>query len=130
MKQAKPFIAICKDRPNDPERFHYSVFVVNNTEKELNEVHVHSSAFLTEDGELITSTPCDKSYPVLEAKSFILLETLDEGALDITTNYQLSYDNGNGKRTIQYFTLPKYLRNLEQRDYLPVLSKQGYLART
>lgn len=55
MKQSY-FLAVCKDRPNDPEGFIYPVYFVNNTEEVIKNLNYITGGFATFDDEIVQTS--------------------------------------------------------------------------
>lgn len=47
------FIAVCKDRPDDPDGFWYTVYFINNTVHNIEVLSYETGGFVTIDDELV-----------------------------------------------------------------------------
>jgi hypothetical protein len=66
------FLAVCKDRPNDPDGFYYNVYLVNNSDKDIEELVYETGGFMTfDDDDLIKTSRFSKSLGKVCASSFI-----------------------------------------------------------
>ncbi|WP_061808751.1 hypothetical protein [Rossellomorea vietnamensis] len=121
------FLAVCKDRPNDPERFYYTVYFVNNSSEEIKELSYETGGFATFDDELVQTSTHRQVLGALPAFSAMEVETDDEGAFDFDLNFNFKLEFLNGKCESCSFSIGKYLRGGEEPfEPLPVLGQMGH----
>lgn len=122
------FLAVCKDRPNDPDGFYYTVYFVNNTDKVIVELSYETSGFMMEDDDVIQTSAYKAALGKVPGKSYIELETDDEGSFDFVIDFTFSLKDGTGQVKDKTFILNKYLSGASKPlDPLPILNKNGYL---
>jgi hypothetical protein len=124
------FLAICKDRPNDPDGFYYTVYFVNNTNDEIDELAYETGGFMTDDDEVIQTSRHTRVLGKVPAQSFIEIEQDDEGSFDLVIDFTFRLKQGSKEKDVT-FILNKYLRGtVKPHNPLPVLNKYGYLIKS
>lgn len=122
------FLAVSKDRPNDPDGFYYTVYFVNNSETEIEELSYETGGFMTDDDTIIQTSRHSKVLGKVPAKSFIEVEQDDEGSFDFVIDFTFTIKTDSSKSTQKTFIINKYLRGaVKPLNPLPVLDKYGYL---
>jgi hypothetical protein len=121
------FLAVCKDRPNDPDGFFYTVYFVNNTEQEIENLSYATGGLATFDDEVVQTSIHEKSLGALGAFSAVKVEEDDEGAFDFTIQFDFELKLDGGETEKMKFMIGKYLSGgTKPFELLPVLSKYGY----
>lgn len=120
------FLAICKDRPNDPDGFVYTMYFVNNTDALIDRIDLKTGGFSTVDDELVNLVPGEKEFTEIPAKSFIEIENDDEGSFEFIIWFRLQITTGGSVLDLA-FDVPKYLRGLKKVNEIPLLNKGGYV---
>lgn len=124
------FLAICKDRPLDPDGFYYTVYFVNNTNSDIEELTYSTGGFATFDDEIVQTSTYSGSLGKVPAGSYVEVETDDEGSFDFVINFTFNLKNKSGKSDAIHFTIGKYLRGaVKPLSPLPILKKPGYLVK-
>jgi hypothetical protein len=122
------FLAVCKDRPNDPDGFIYTVYFVNNTNQEIENLSYATGGFATFDDEVVQTSSHEKSLGTVEPFSAVKVEEDDEGAFDFTIQFDFQLKLPNGEKVDKHFQIGKYLRGgTKPIELLPVLDKYGYV---
>lgn len=122
----KYFLAVCKDRLEDPEGFYYTVYFVNNSNEMIEKIKFETYGFASMDEELIETSHFRKELGNVAPFSAIEMEIDDEGSFDFTINFIFEMTINN-KVNNKQFTIGKYLRgNIDTTSPLPVLNKMGY----
>lgn len=122
------FLAVCKDRPNDPNGFIYTVYFVNNSEQEIENLSYTTGGFATYDDELVQTSVHEKSLGAVRAYSAVKVEEDDEGAFDFTIQFDFDVKLANGDTERKQFQIGKYLRGGRKPfELLPVINKFGYV---
>ncbi|OLS33751.1 hypothetical protein [Bacillus sp. MRMR6] len=125
------FLAICKDRPNDPDGFYYTVYFINNTNTDIDELTYETGGFMTDDDEIIQTSRHSRVLGKLPAKSFREIEQDDEGSFDFVIDFTFTIKRGIKKIENKTFILNKYLRGaVKPQSPLPVINKYGYLIKS
>lgn len=122
------FLAVCQDRPTDPDGLVYTVYFVNQTDREIAKLSYETGGFVTFDDELIQTDIVKKSLGRVPPMSFVEVEKDDEGAFDfmIFFNFELHFEDGEVEK--ESITINKYLSGgRKPYDVLPVLDKPGYV---
>jgi hypothetical protein len=121
------FLAVCKDRPNDPDGFYYTVYFVNNSSEEIKELSYETGGFASFDDDLVQTSIHRQVLGALPAFSAMEIETDDEGAFDFELNFNFKLEFLNGKCENCSFSIGKYLRGGEKPfEPLPVLNQMGH----
>lgn len=121
------FLAVCKDQPNDPDGFFYTVYFVNNTDQEIEQLSYATGGFATFDDEVVQTSIHEKSLGKVPAFSAVKVEEDDEGAFDFTIQFDFALKLANGETEQKQFHIGKYLRGgRKPLEPLPVLNKPGY----
>ncbi|ESU31943.1 hypothetical protein G3A_14100 [Bacillus sp. 17376] len=121
------FLAVCKDRPNDPDGFFYTVYFVNNTEQEIENLSYATGGFATFDDEVVQTSIHEKSLGKVQPYSAVKVEEDDEGAFDFTIQFDFELKLHDGETEKKNFMIGKYLSGgTKPFELLPVLSKYGY----
>lgn len=122
------FLAVCKDRPNDPDGFFYTVYFVNNTEQKIENLSYTTGGFATYDEEIVQTSVHEKSLGAVGAFSAVKVEEDDEGAFDFTIQFDFELRLHGGETERKQFHIGKYLRGgTKPFELLPVLKKYGYV---
>jgi hypothetical protein len=122
------FLAVCKDRQNDPDGFFYTVYFVNNTEQEIENLSYATGGFATFDDGVVQTSIHEKSLGKVPAFSAVKVEEDDEGAFDFTIQFDFALKLANGETEQKQFHIGKYLRGgIKPFELLPVISKYGYV---
>ncbi|MBU9714128.1 hypothetical protein [Evansella tamaricis] len=125
------FLAVCRDRPEDPHGFWYTVYFVNNTEDYIERLSYETGGFATFDDEVVQTSIHKRDLGKVPAFSFVEVEKDDEGAFDFTIAFTFSLELENGMRKSQDFMINKYLRGgTKPFERMPVLNKFGYTFRS
>lgn len=104
------FLAVCKDRPNDPNGFWYTVYFVNNSDQNIEQLSYETGGFATLDEDLVQTSTVKKELGKVPAYTAIEVETDDEGAFDFVLHYTFDCSMQNGNFENKSFTIGKYLR--------------------
>ncbi|MDQ0156531.1 hypothetical protein [Robertmurraya andreesenii] len=120
------FLAVCKDRPNDPKQFFYTIYFVNNTNLIIEEIFYETGAFMSEDDDLIETSRHKRNLGKIASNDFVEVETADEGTFDFEIDFSFKMKFSTGKVVNKAFSIGKYLRNATKSDSIPVLLKAGY----
>lgn len=122
------FLAVCKDRPTDRDGFFYTVYFVNNTEQEIENLSYATGGFATYDDGVVQTSIHEKSLGSVGAFSALKVEEDDEGAFDFTIQFDFALNLANGETEQKRFQIGKYLRGGRKPfELLPVLNKYGYV---
>jgi hypothetical protein len=121
------YLAVCKDRPNDPNRFFYTIYFVNVSDSEIEELHYETGAFLSDDDSLFQTSRHRRNLGKVPANGYVEVETDDEGAFDYEIDFSFKIQYSSGKKEKKIFTIGKYFRNANALERLPVLNKAGYM---
>jgi hypothetical protein len=125
------FLAICKDRPNDPDGFYYTVYFVNHSTFDIEELSYETRGFMTDDDQVIQTSRYSKSLGKVPANSFIEVEQDDEGSFDFVIDFTFSIKLDSNKNLEKTFIVNKFLRGaVKPSNPLPVLNKYGYLIKS
>lgn len=121
------FLAVCKDRPDDPDGFIYTVYFVNNTDEVIKNLNYLTGGFATIDDEIVQTSLFEKELGKVEPFSFVEIETDDEGSFDFVINFEFKIELQNDIVKNKNFTIGKYLRGGKKPfEPLPILNKYGY----
>lgn len=120
------FLALCKDRPTEPNEFVYTMYFVNNTEEIAHHLYVKSGGYVTIDDELIYLKPSEKTFEQIPPQSYQIIETDDEGAFDYVIWFQITVTKDDRKITLD-FHIPKYLAHVKTTPNIPLLNKEGFV---
>jgi len=120
------FIALCKDRPSDPDGFVYTVYFVNNTDEAIDRLDIKTGAYATIDETLINLGPSKKTYEKLSPQTYLKIETIDEDAFDFVIWFQASLTKNVSYKILDFY-IPKYLLNAKKTTHIPHLKKAGYV---
>ena len=125
MKDTSQFIAICKDRPQDPDGFIYTVYFVNNSSAEISNLEYETYGYCTMDDELVTTNTHRAVLGPLAPFSAVEIEQDDEGSFDfvIIFTFKMTINGTTSQKTVQ---IGKYLKNgVKPLSPIPVLNKYG-----
>ncbi|MEQ6378243.1 hypothetical protein RZN22_18580 [Bacillaceae bacterium S4-13-58] len=124
------FLAVCKDRPSDPNGFFYTVYFVNNTNQEIENVTYETGGFATFDDELVQTSIHKKDLGKVSPYSAVEIETDDEGSFDFSIHFDFQLKLNNGEIETQHFQIGKYLSGgIKPFSPLLILKKHGYAFR-
>src|SRR3954449_8091947 len=103
------FLAVCKDRPNDPDGLWYTVYFVNNSNHYIENLNYETGGFVTLDDDLVQTSTIKKELGKVPARTAVEIETDEEGSFDfvIYFTFNCKMENGNSER--KSFTIGKYL---------------------
>lgn len=122
------FLAVCKDRPNDPDGFFYTVYFVNNTDQEIESLSYAKGGFATYDDEVVQTSVHEKSLGKVKPYSAVKVEEDDEGAFDFTIQFDFDMKLANGETEQKQFHIGKYLSGGRKPfELMPVINKYGYV---
>ncbi len=127
MKDQSLFLAICKDKPEDPDGFYYTVYLVNNSATTLTNVRMETYGYCTMDDELVTTSTYTENFGELAPFSALEIENDDDGTFDFVILFTFEYDlNGAAKK--HTFQIDKYMKGgVKPLSPLPVLNKFGQM---
>lgn len=123
-KRNSHFLAICKDRPDDPEGFVYTVYFVNDSASEISTLFYETVAFTTMDDEFVQTNTYKKDLGNVLPKSAIEIEQDDEESFEFSINFKFTLRAGAFRKDMT-FSIPKYMRGLNETGHIPVLNKPG-----
>jgi hypothetical protein len=122
------FLAICKDRPSDPDGFYYTVYFVNNSDYDIEELSYETGGFATFDEELVQTSTFSRVIGKVPTKSFVEVETDDEGSFDFVIHFTFLLKHNSQRVENKSFTVGKYFSGaVKPLSPLPTLNKPGYL---
>jgi hypothetical protein len=122
------FLAICKDRVNDPDGFYYTVYFVNNSKVDIAELSYETGGFMTDDDEIIQTSRHSEVLGKVPAESYIEIEQDDEGSFDFIIDFTFTIKTDSRHSQEKTFIINKYLRGAVKPSIpLPILNKYGYL---
>jgi hypothetical protein len=121
----QPLLAICRDCPDDPEGFYYTVYFINQSPHSIHNLYYSASGFTSMDDEFVQTSTHHKLFGTVPPMSAITIENDSEYGFEYINNYHFSMEiNGQSQRLI--FSSPKYLRDLEEVN-VPILNKLGMI---
>jgi hypothetical protein len=122
------FLAVCKDHPNAPDGFCYTVYFVNNTANEIESLSYETYGFVTFDDEFIKTSTHQKELGKVSPFSSIEIEKDDEGSFDFVINFEFKLKLIDRETENLSFTIGKYMSGgKEVSEPLPILEKVGYM---
>ena len=111
-----------------PESKVWYVYLINLKNEELENALVTSRGYGHKDGEEVKTSTLRHVFPKVEAKSFALIEPIDEQTFDLNNEYWLSYYINNQIFDKKFIFLPE---SIVESNFirLPVLNKPGVMIR-
>lgn len=124
---SKSYLAICKDKPNDPSGFIYTVYFVNQTDDKITDLGYKTCGYMTDDDDLIETSLFEKNLGGVPDNSFIEIENDDEGSFDFIIHFSFNIAYASSRKENKDFRIAKYLGNGTEKMNIPILNKPGYV---
>jgi hypothetical protein len=125
---SRPYLAICEDRPDDPEGFLWTLYLVNEGEEAIEDLVVDSIGFAGGYDELIQTSPASKRLGTLPAGAAVEVEQNDLGEFDFMVIFTARGRTGRGAAVEGSFTRHKGAA-AEPTRWIPVLEREGVVIR-
>ena len=120
------FLALCQDRPYDPNGKPYSLYFINHSDKEIKRLDVTTGGYATFDHELVNLEPSEKTWTNIPPRSFCFIETAGKADFDFVLWYNVKLIIDANEQDLT-FHIPKHLFDAKKVDCLPVLDQPGYI---
>lgn len=122
----KYLMVLCKDKPEDPIDYGYTLYFINNTEESIESLKIRPEYIVRDyDDEIEVVEVQEESY-LLEPRSYKIINNIDEMDLPFNVCYDAYIKTKNAEfRNI--FDI-KHLSVLEMEiETVPILNKDGYV---
>ncbi|RYE22733.1 MAG: hypothetical protein EOP42_24075 [Sphingobacteriaceae bacterium] len=120
-------IGVALESENSESRVWY-VYLINLKNQAIDNALITSKGYGFKDGEDVKTSTLRHSFPKVQAKSFTLIEPIDEQTFGLTNEYWLSYYVDNQIFDKKFIFLPE---SIVESNFirLPVLNKPGVMIR-
>ncbi|TCP28974.1 hypothetical protein EV207_1137 [Scopulibacillus darangshiensis] len=120
------FLAICEDRPHDPEGYCYTVYFANNTNDIIDQMTIEMGGHMTDGARRHCIIPGKSIFSQIKDKSFIELEYEKEDCFDFQLYFHMTLVIKNQEIT-KHFSINRYLLNIPRLDDIPLIHQPGYV---
>lgn len=107
----------------------YAVYLVNPSAASLSDVAVEAGGCATVDDEVAYTGTLSRSLGKVDPRSFVEVERLEDFMFDYMHEYDVTFDDAEGKKRALRFLVPKTAIFEAQWSDVPVLGRRGFVAR-
>ncbi len=120
-------IAVALESESSESRVWY-VYLINLKNQEIDNALITSKGYGFKDGEDVKTSTLRHALPKVEAKSFALIEPIDEQTFGLNNEYWLSYYIDNQIFDKKFIFLPE---SIVESNFIkiPILNKPGVMIR-
>src|ERR1700755_3119764 len=120
-------IAVALEKESAESKIWY-VYLITLKNEPLENVLLTSKGYGEKDGAPVKTSTLRHMFPLVEGKSFKLIEPIDEQTFGLNNEYWLSYYIGNNIYDKKFIFLPESIVELNFIK-LPVINKAGVMIR-
>lgn len=126
LNKDKYLMVLCKDKPEDPIDFGYTLYFINNTEESIESLKIRPEAIMTDfDEELEVAQLVDESVK-LEPQSYSVINNIDEMDLPFNICYDAYIRTKDSERRESFDIRQLNVIDMEMSS-VPILNKDGYV---
>ncbi len=122
------FLALCEDRPDDPEGFNWTLYFVNAGDEPIEDLVIKSFGLASDIDQLIETSWASKPLGTVSAGASVEVEQNDLGEFDFMVTFIVS-GKLKGKTVGGTITRRKYIIARDQTQWIPELGKNGVIIR-
>jgi len=126
LDDSKYLMVLCKDKPEDPIDFGYTLYFVNNTEDSIESLKITPGSIMKDYDDEFEATQFQEESLLLEPRSYKIINNIDEMDLPFNVCYD-AYIRTKDTESRNIFDI-KQLNFLDMEvETAPILNKDGYI---
>ena len=122
----KYLMVLCKDKPEDPIDFGYTLYFINNTEESIESLKIRPEAITADYDEEMEVAQITDENMYLEPQSYGIINNMDEMDIPFNVCYD-AYIKSKDSEIIEIFDIKQLdVVDLEISP-VPILNRYGYI---
>lgn len=110
---------------NESEKL-WQVILINENDHAIENITIQSRGYGEKDGKPVETSVLRHFFPILDKKSFQVIELIDPAVFSLNNEYWVSYFIGNQVYDKKFIFVPESIIQ-KHITFIPILNKEGIL---